>query len=137
MVVVIGASNQENFSKITLKTAKIVQAGPHPDTDASKLLTSTGKQWRRRSTQCRGRNRQSIFTTGTQRAQSPLVSNLKPSKLRGVPSLGMLLAAGGDTLQSLVVYPDNVPCQRNTHMVWRKSRIRPIGCRFEYAHDTI
>ena len=37
-----------------------------------------------------------------------LVSNLKPSKLRGVPSLGMLLAAGGDTLQSLVVYPEGI-----------------------------
>ena len=38
MVVVIGASSKENFSKITLKTAQIVQANPHPDPEASKLL---------------------------------------------------------------------------------------------------
>ena len=31
-----------------------------------------------------------------------VVANLKPSKLRGVPSEGMLMAAGGERLQSLV-----------------------------------
>ena len=31
-----------------------------------------------------------------------VVANLKPSKLRGVKSEGMLMAAGGDRLQSLV-----------------------------------
>lgn len=108
MVVVIGASNQENFSKITLKTAQIVQANPHPDPEASKLLhlhVNNGEK-EPRSVVAGIANRFSPQVLKDHKVT--LVSNLKPSKLRGVPSLGMLLAAGGDTLQSLVVYPDNV-----------------------------
>ena len=37
------------------------------------------------------------------------VANLKPSKLRGILSQGMLLAAGGDRLQSMVVPKQDVP----------------------------
>lgn len=109
MVVVIGASNQENFSKITLKTAQITQANPHPDPEASKLLhlhVNNGEQ-EHRSVVAGIANRFSPQELKNHKVT--LVSNLKPSKLRGVPSLGMLLAAGGETLQSLVVYPDHVP----------------------------
>ena len=35
-----------------------------------------------------------------------LVSNLKPSKLRGVVSQGMLLAAGGSDIEGLVLAPE-------------------------------
>ena len=48
-----------------------------------------------------------------------LVSNLKPSKLRGVPSQGMLMAAGGDQLQSLVVWPDKTDIGTPCRIVWR------------------
>ena len=38
-----------------------------------------------------------------------VVANLKPSKLRGIKSEGMLMAAGGEKLQSLAVAQQDVP----------------------------
>ena len=108
MVVVIGASSREDFSKIVLKTSKITNAAPHPDPTASKLLhlqINNGEEIPR-SVVAGIANRFSPDALKDHKVT--LVSNLKPSKLRGVPSLGMLLAAGGDTLQSLVVYPEGI-----------------------------
>jgi methionine--tRNA ligase beta chain len=108
MVVVIGASSREDFSKIVLKTSKITNAAPHPDPTASKLLhlqINNGEEIPR-SVVAGIANRFSPDALKDHKVT--LVSNLKPSKLRGVPSLGMLLAAGGETLQSLVVYPEGI-----------------------------
>jgi methionyl-tRNA synthetase len=110
MVAVVGASNREDFAKIVLKTAIIEKANPHPDPEASKLLhlsINNGEE-APRSVVAGIANRFSPQDLLGQKVT--LVSNLKPSKLRGVPSLGMLLAAGGERLQSLVVAPSGTPC---------------------------
>jgi methionyl-tRNA synthetase len=108
MVAVIGASNRENFSKIVLKTAIIQEANLHPDPEASKLLhlSINNGEDTPRSVVAGIANRFSPQDLVGQKVT--LVSNLKPSKLRGVPSLGMLLAAGGERLQSLVVSPESI-----------------------------
>ena len=108
MVAIIGPSSRDDFQKIVLKTALITDANPHPDPDGTKLLhlqVDNGEE-----------NTRSVVAGIANKFQPEelrehkvtLVSNLKPSKLRGVPSMGMLLAAGGEVLQSLVVYPDGI-----------------------------
>ena len=108
MVAIVGPSSREDFQKIVLKTARIKDANPHPDPDATKLLhlqVDNGEE----STRSVVAGIANKFQPAELRGQKvTLVSNLKPSKLRGVPSMGMLLAAGGEVLQSLVVYPDGI-----------------------------
>ncbi|MEC7987627.1 MAG: methionine--tRNA ligase [Myxococcota bacterium] len=107
-VVVIGPNQKEDFKKIVLKTAQIKEAAPHPDPEARKLLHLTIDN---------GEEEQRSVVAGIANAFSPqdlkgqrmtLVSNLKPSKLRGVVSQGMLLAAGGSEIQGLVLAPENI-----------------------------
>ena len=45
-----------------------------------------------------------------------VVANLKPSKLRGLASLGMVLAAGGEKLQALAIAPDGI--EIGTEVQW-------------------
>ena len=81
----------EDFAKVQLKTAKIVAAEPIPKRDKLlKLTVDLGGETR-------------TIVSGIREAYAPeslvgktvvVVANLKPAKLGGVMSEGMLLAAG-------------------------------------------
>ena len=102
-VAIARPSSRADFEKILLKSGRIEAAGVHPE--AEKLLVlSVGI----------GEEGVRTIVAGIANRFSPkelvgqkvtVVANLKPSKLRGVVSQGMLLAAGGERLQSLVVSP--------------------------------
>lgn len=87
----------EDFSKIDLRVVEILAAEPVPKTDKlMKIQVSLG-------------NEERTVVSGIAKFYKPedligkhvvLVANLKPAKLRGVMSHGMLLAASkGDELQ--------------------------------------
>jgi len=100
-VVVVGPTKVEDFEKIELRTGQIVEADQHPD--ATKLLTmkvDLGEE-QPRSIVAGIANRFTPKELLNQKITA--VANLKPSKLRGILSQGMLLAAGGERLQSMVV----------------------------------
>ena len=107
-IVVIGPNKKEEFNKIVLKTAQIKEANPHPDPEASKLLhlKIDNGETELRSVVAGIANKFSPQELVGQRMT--LVSNLKPSKLRGVVSQGMLLAAGGAEIEGLVLAPEKV-----------------------------
>ena len=95
---------QADFEKIHLRAAQIKSAQVHPDAEKLLCLRVDVGEEETRSVVAGIANRFSPEDLIEQKVT--LVSNLKPSKLRGVPSQGMLMAAGGDQLQSLVVWPD-------------------------------
>lgn len=102
-VVVAHTDDLGSFERINLITGKIVSAAVHPD--ASKLLHLSVDL---------GENEPRSIVAGIAERFKPeeltnqaitAVSNLRPSQLRGIISQGMLLAAGGETLQSMVCPP--------------------------------
>jgi tRNA-binding protein len=81
----------EDFMKVKLRTAEIIEAGPHPNADRLLLL------------KVRVGEREKQLCAGIRKSYDPetlvgkriiVVDNLQPAKLRGVESQGMLLAAG-------------------------------------------
>ena len=89
-----------SFEKIQLITGKIISAKPHPD--ATKLLHLSVDL---------GEEKPRSIVAGIADRFKPdelinqsvtAVANLHPSELRGILSEGMLLAAGGEQLQSMV-----------------------------------
>ncbi len=106
-VVVAGPTSVEAFEKIQLRAGQIVEAKSHPEAD--KLLCMKVDV---------GEDSPRSIVAGIASRFSPeelikqkvtVVANLKPSKLRGVPSEGMLMAAGGERLQSLVTAGADFP----------------------------
>ncbi|MHC4870285.1 MAG: methionine--tRNA ligase subunit beta [Planctomycetota bacterium] len=97
----------EDFMKVKLRVAEILEAGPHPDAD--KLLLLKIKVGEREKQLC----------AGIKKCYSPddligkrivVVDNLKPAKLRGVESQGMLLAASdGDDIILLTTDKADMP----------------------------
>ena len=110
-VVVAGPTNTEDFHKIQILTGQIVEVKAHPE--ATKLLAmmvDVGEE-KPRSIVAGIANR---FTPEELLKQNvTVVANLKPSKLRGIESRGMLMAAGGEMLQSLAIpggdFPSGTP----------------------------
>ncbi len=101
----------DDFAKISLKTAKILEAEKVEGADKLlKLKISLGSETRQ-------------IVSGIAKYYTPgelvgkiiiVVANLKPAKIRGVESFGMLLAAKtGDTLKLATIdggaFPDGVP----------------------------
>lgn len=102
-VVLAGPATTTDFQRITLQTGVIQTAKVHPEATKLLLLTVDIGETAPRNIVAGIANR---FTPEQLIKQSvTIVSNLKPSKLRGAISEGMIMAAGGDTLQSLVVAP--------------------------------
>jgi methionyl-tRNA synthetase len=96
----------EDFAKIDLRVARVVRAEPHPN--AEKLL--------RLQIDLGGETRQIV--AGIAQHYTPqdlegrlivVVANLKPAKLRGEWSQGMLLAAGGPDSVSILTPMREVP----------------------------
>ena len=89
----------EDFAKLQLKIALVVEAKTHPDADKLLVLTvDTGSEKKE-------------IVAGIARHYSPaelvgkrivVVDNLQPAVLRGVTSYGMLLAAQDGEVLSLV-----------------------------------
>ena len=100
-VIVVGPTTRENVNKIELRTGKITTAKQHPDAEKLLVMSVDLGEDTQRSIVAGIANRFSPAQLQGQRVTA--VANLKPSKLRGILSQGMLLAAGGERLQSMVV----------------------------------
>lgn len=103
----------DQFAEVELKTAKILEAGPHPDADRLLVMKiDVGEEEPRQ------------LVAGIRADWEPeelvgrtiiVVANLKPAKLRGVVSQGMLLAVKGtDKVIPLGVDGDVAPGTRVT-----------------------
>lgn len=96
-----------DFAKLALRTGVIVEASRHPNADRLLVLkVDVGEESPRQ------------IVAGIAAVYAPealvgqrivVVTNLKPAKLRGVESQGMLLAAGGPTVASLLTTIHDVP----------------------------
>jgi methionyl-tRNA synthetase len=91
----------QDFQKVALRIGRVLACEPHPNAD--KLLVLKVEL---------GEARPRTICAGIRHAFAPealvgrnvvVVANLKPRMLRGVPSEGMILAAGGDALDLLTV----------------------------------
>ena len=95
----------DDFAKVKLICAKVLECEPVPKSDKLlKLILDDGEGKRQ-------------VVSGIAKSYSPeqligkkivLVSNLKPAKLRGVESFGMILAAGSDDKINVVFLDDSV-----------------------------
>jgi methionyl-tRNA synthetase len=82
----------EDFAKVELRTARVLAAAPHPDADKLLVLTvDAGDAAGVTRTICAG-IRQWWQPEQLVGRDIVIVANLKPRKLRGVLSQGMLLA---------------------------------------------
>ncbi|HWL94613.1 MAG TPA: methionine--tRNA ligase subunit beta [Phycisphaerae bacterium] len=98
-----GLITYDDFAKIDLRVARVLEAGPHPDADKLLLL----------KVDVGGEQRQIV--AGIKGYYPPedlvgksivVVKNLKPRKMRGQESQGMLLAASSeDRSQVILVTP--------------------------------
>ena len=89
----------KDFEKLDLRVAEVLEAKPHPDADKLVVL----------DVDMGGEKRQLVagikqfYDLGELKGKKIIVvANLKPAKLRGVESQGMLLAAGGDDRLALL-----------------------------------
>ena len=90
----------DDFAKLDLRVATVLEAELHPNADRLLVLTvDVGEEAPR------------TIVAGIKSKYAPedlvgrqvvVVANLKPTKLRGVRSEGMLLAAGEDAVEGLV-----------------------------------
>ena len=85
----------DDFSKVKMIAVKILKAEEHPDADKLMVLTVDD-----------GERQDRTIVAGIKKYYKPeelvgkkviIVDNLKPAKLRGIMSEGMLLAAEDDT----------------------------------------
>lgn len=79
----------EDFAKVVLKTGRVTAAQPHPNAD--KLLVLTVQVGSETRTICAG-IRQFVKPEDLLDKDIVIVANLKPRKMRGIDSQGMLLA---------------------------------------------
>ena len=96
----------DDFAKLQLGTGKVVEAGAHPNADRLLVLkVDVGEEEPR------------MIVAGIASRYQPeelvgrtvvVVMNLKPAKLRGIVSEGMILAAGGGDVQGLATIDEEV-----------------------------
>jgi methionyl-tRNA synthetase len=95
----------EEFAKIDLRSAKVLAAEGVPKTDKLlKLVLDVGGEERTVVSGIAGAYRPEELLGRT----VLYLANLKPAKIRGVVSQGMIMAAGSDPL-SLAVFDRDVP----------------------------
>ena len=96
----------EDFAKVELKVAKVLEARPHPNADRLMLL----------QVDAGGEPKQIV--AGIRQHYTPeqlvgkliiIVDNLAPAMLRGESSQGMLLAASSDA-KVILLTPDDPTC---------------------------
>ncbi|QDU59505.1 Methionine--tRNA ligase [Planctomycetes bacterium Pan216] len=92
----------EEFMKFELRTAKVVEARPHPNADKLLLLqVEVGDEKKQIIAGIRGHYEPEALVGRT----IVIVNNLEPAMLRGEESQGMLLAASHDD-RVLLLRPD-------------------------------
>jgi methionyl-tRNA synthetase len=79
----------EDFAKVVLKTGRVTAASPHPNAD--KLLVLTVQVGAETRTICAG-IREFVKPEDLLDKDIVIVANLKPRKMRGIDSQGMMLA---------------------------------------------
>lgn len=89
-----------DFAKIQLRTGKVLEAEPHPNADRLLVLKVDVGEEAPRNIVAGIANK--FAPSDLVGKQVVVVVNLKPAKLRGVVSEGMLLAAGGKEVIDLV-----------------------------------
>ena len=97
--------NFDDFSKLELKTGKILEVNPHPDAEKLYLLkVDIGEKVIQLVAGIKP------FYTREQLENKPVVvlTNLEPKNIRGVLSEGMVLAAQGKDDISLIVLDKEV-----------------------------
>ncbi|MCB9779820.1 MAG: methionine--tRNA ligase [Alphaproteobacteria bacterium] len=96
----------DDFAKVELKTGRILEAAPHPDADRLLVFkVDVGEETPRTIVA----GIASRFEPETLIGQTVIVvANLKPAKLRGVESQGMMLAAGGKQVKGLCTVTEPV-----------------------------
>ena len=105
-VVVSRPNSNEDFQKIILKSGQIKKAQAHPNADSLLWFQIDIGEADLRSV-CAGiASKYDPKDLLNQRVC--LVANLKPSKLRDIVSDGMIMAAGGEQLQSICSWPETV-----------------------------
>ena len=101
----------EDFQKVKMVVAKVIDAQNHPNADRLLVLTvDTGTDER-------------TLVAGVAQYYKPedlkgrkiiIIKNLKPVKLRGILSMGMILAASGpDGRPYIPIIPDETPVGAN------------------------
>lgn len=90
----------DDFAKIDLRVARVIEAAPHPDADRLLVLkVDVGDEQRQ-------------IVAGIKANYEPealvgklvvIVKNLKPRKMRGLESVGMLLAASDDEKSQVIL----------------------------------
>lgn len=98
----------EDFMRVKLRVAEVIEASPHPNAD--KLLKLTVRIGDRTKQICAG-IKASYEPEELIGKRLILVDNLKPAKLRGEESQGMLLAASNDTEGVVVLTTDKPDMQ--------------------------
>ncbi len=96
----------EEFKKLELRTAKILEIKPHPNADRRDVLTVEGGAAQK---QIIAGIRQSYAETELVGKTIVIVDNLEPATIRGVESQGMLLAASCEGQVVLLTSDRSVP----------------------------
>jgi len=96
----------DDFSKLELKTAEVVKAEAHPNADRLLVLTLKAGEETRQVVSGIAKDYKPEELVGK---QVILVANLKPVKLRGVKSQGMILAASNDEKLVLGTLDGDIP----------------------------
>jgi methionyl-tRNA synthetase len=96
----------DDFAKVQLRSGQVLTAEPHPNADRLLVLTVDV-----------GEPEPRTIVAGLASRYAPdqlvglrvvVVVNLKPAKLRGIRSEGMILAAGGGAVQAMVTLSEDV-----------------------------
>lgn len=96
----------EDFAKVALRAGKVLSCAPHPNADKLLVLTVDLGEAEART-----------IVAGLALRYAPealvgrtvlVVANLKPAKLRGIVSQGMLLAAGEGAVEGLATLDEAV-----------------------------
>jgi len=96
----------EDFKKLDLRVAEILEAQPHPDADRLYLLQiQVGEEKK----QIVAGIRTAYEADGLKGKKIIVVNNLEPAVIRGQTSNGMLLAAKNDQTLSLVTIEKELP----------------------------
>ncbi len=103
----------EEFKKIKLRTARILEVEDHPNADKLYILTvDAGSLGKRKLV---AGLRESYGKDELLGKDIVIVANLKPAKIRGVESQGMLLAASAEDGKAIILTPQK-DCDPGAHI---------------------
>ncbi|RME24665.1 MAG: methionine--tRNA ligase [Deltaproteobacteria bacterium] len=97
----------DDFAKVQLRTGRILEARKHPDADRLLVFkVDVGEEQPRTIVAGIASRYEPELLVGQ---QVVVVTNLKPARLRGIESQGMILAAGGKQVRGLVGVSEPLP----------------------------